>query len=260
MTVLKNKNGMVLAAAVMLIIVAAVVVLGVTTFVVERLRQLEANQQETEAVYLAQAGIEAAVYNYRFRRQTGNGYFTLGQNFLEANRYYVLGGSDADLVMVDTSAAILSSNNRTLSGLVMQNATNTRALTLDRMTVTWNNSRRLSRIRINNGTVWSGNAASGVNALIRPQAVMDAVPTQDNIDELRFSGSMVGATVDVRFIMTDGSFKDVRVYPASNNFNFTVSATGQRTGSTIYRTARAVYNALTSKIIQHEDINSRIAP
>lgn len=260
MVVLKSNQGMVLAAAVMLIIFAAVAVTGVTVFVVQRLGQVGSEQEMIADVYLAQAGIEQAIYNYRFRDLTANGYFSLGQTAVDANHYYVLGGSAADLFMVDTTSAQLSGNSRSLLGLQIQNATNTRSSTLDQMIVTWNTGGRLTRIRIAGQTVWNGNDFSPATALVRPRLTLDTIPTIYPINEIRFNSSVAGANIDVRFVMTDGSFKDVRVYPASNNFNVVISATGKTSRSRIFRTMRAVYNARRARVVQYDESNIEILP
>jgi len=254
------NQGMVLAAAVMLITFAAIAVLGVTVFLVERLRQVDSEEAAKESVYLATAGIERAIYDYRFHDLTGNGYFSLGRTFVDGSRYFVIGGTMADLLMVDTSDAQLSGNNRTLSGIDMQNATNTRSATISQMRVSWNNSAHLTRIRIGNKNVWSKDAASPVTATLSPQVTLDKVPSTVSIAQMRFSSAMSGANIDVRFIMTDGSFKDARLFPASNNFNFTVPVTGKAAGSSVYRTVRAVYNARTGHIIQQEESDSEVTP
>jgi hypothetical protein len=41
------------------------------------------------------------------------------------------------------------------------------------------------------------------------------------------------------------------VYPASNNYNFTVHSTGQDAGSGITRMMQADYNAATSRVINY---------
>ena len=117
----------------------------------------------------------------------------------------------------------------------------------------------MQNIRINGGNVWTGDLSSPANADIT-NFTLNTTPTIYNIDRLRFSGSMVGATISVQFVMTDGTSKNLTVYPASNNNNFTVKATGKTTGSGIYRTLQADYNALTGKITTYNEINTQIVP
>jgi hypothetical protein len=128
------------------------------------------------------------------------------------------------------------------------------------MIVTWDNARRLTRIVINGTRLWSGSVRSPVDADLSPDFTLNTTPTIYPIDELRFGASMAGTTISIEFVMTDGSTKIVTVYPASNNYNCTVKATGRITGSNAYRTIQAVYNARTSRIIQYDEINTQMTP
>ncbi|MBM3255774.1 MAG: hypothetical protein FJZ08_05680, partial [Candidatus Omnitrophica bacterium] len=100
-----NKSGITLLSAVLLIIVASVAVLSTTVFIVERLSQEKTYQLRTQCVYLAQSGIHNAIYRYRFNDLAANGYFSLGQTNVDANNFFVLGGTAADLLMTDTAAS-----------------------------------------------------------------------------------------------------------------------------------------------------------
>jgi len=59
-------------------------------------------------------------------------------------------------------------------------------------------------------------------------------------------------------MMTDGSSKSLGVFMASNNYNFTLQATGKTAGADIYRTISADYNALTAKIINYREVNNEV--
>jgi hypothetical protein len=157
----------------------------------------------------------------------------------------VLGGDAADLLMVDTSSAVVSGRN--LRFLRIQNATNSQTIVIDRMIITWDNGLDLRRIRIGGLNVWreNGPRPSPYDADLDPNFTLDNVPTNYPINFIRFSGNMSGVTsIKVQFVMTDGSILDVgEVYPASDQFNFRVKSTGKVTGSNIYRTIQADYNA-----------------
>lgn len=246
----------------MLIVFASIAVLGVTSFIVARFRQLENDQIYSRCIYLAQAGIQNALYFFRFRDLdlTANGSFSLGQTNIDANNFFVVGGTAADLLMVNTSSAALGgTGNRDLLNLRIQNATNSRTITIDRMIVSWNNSRTLRVIRINNSNLWTGTLSSPADANIT-NFRLNTTPTIYTINYLRFSGSMVGSTISVQFMMTDGSIKALTVFPASNNNNFTVRSTGKVTGSNIFRTIQADYNALTARITNYNEIDAEITP
>ena len=255
-----NNRSMVLIVSLMLIAFAAITILSVTIFIVERHQLIDARSVNNRSIENALAGIHQAIYNFRFRDLTANGYFSLGQLDIDANNYFVLGANAADLLMVNTSLAAFSLNGKDLGSLTTQNAANSQSITIDRMIVSWNTAPRLTRIRINNQTVWTGNLNSPANADIT-NFTLNTTPTIYDIDQLRFSGDMSGvAAITVQFVMTDGSNRSVTVYPASNNYIFTAKSTGKTIGSGIYRTIQADYNALTGRITDYHEINTEITP
>lgn len=255
-----GKKGITLIASIMLIVFASVAVLGVTTFIIQRLNLFEAKRIHLNSIYLAEAGINQAVYKFRFNDLATNGYFSLGKTNVDTGNFFVLGASDSDLLMVNTSVSNLQTpNNRDLINLTIQNSTNSRSITIDRMAVTWNNSRKLKVIRINNSNVWNGNSSSPVNANIT-NFTLNAAPSIYSVNYLRFNDDMSEAVINIKFIMSDGSNKTVTVYPASNRYLFTIKSTGKSTDSNIYRTIQADYNVLTSKIEDYHEVNDEITP
>ena len=360
-----HKRGVTLVTSVILIVFASVSVLSTTTFIVQRFSQNRAKSRRTQSLYLAQAGAHNALYNFRYNDTVANGYFSLGQTNVDTENYFIVGGTDADMLMVDThlsylggaltqgecqalgqvctdtcnatrdacraqcdadrdacraqadanrqacrnacpggpSGATCRANCDTirnaeralcdairtacrqdcdtarqncrddcsaqqdacidatkLINVFIQNATNSRTVTIDRMIVSWQNARNLVEIVIDGTFVWSGSLSSPADANLSPNFTLDTLPTYYSLDYLRFDGSMAGATVNVQFVMTDGSTQDVAFFPASNNFNFTVKSTGKTTGSNVYRTFEARYNALTGKVVDYGEINVEITP
>jgi len=256
-----NKKGITLVASIMLIVFASIAVLGITTFIIQRLTYVEANRVKTASIILAEAGVQGAIYSYRLRDIPANGYFPLGQSNIDPDNYFVLGGEEVGLLMVDTSAtSIGGSGNRRLQNLNIQNATNSDGITITRMIVTWDIGTQLRRINIDGWRAWRGRSSSPADCTVRSGGFdLDSVPSDYPV-ELRFRGNMTGATITIRFFMSDGTFKDVAAYPASNNFNFTVKSTGKVTGSGIFRTIQADYNALTSRITNYYEIDDEITP
>lgn len=259
-------SGMTLVAALMLIVFVTYAVFGVTVFIVGRLSQSRTDEIQLQSIYLAGAGIQNALYRFRYNDISANGYFSLGRTNIDANNFFTLGANAADLLMVRTngsylypSTGALASRYRYLYGLAIQNATNSNTVpvVIDRMIVTWNNSIRLRTIRINNSNVWTGNVLSPANCNIT-NFTLNTTPTIYNINYLYFYGNMTGATIGITFVMTDGSSKQMIVFPASSNYNFTVKATGKTSGSNIYRTLQADYNALTGKITKLDEINAQM--
>ena len=261
---LLKKKGFILIASVILIVFAAIVIIGTTTFIVQRLSQNQAYQLRSKCIYLAQAGIHDALYWYRYRDISANGYFSLGKTNLDANNFFVLGANAVELLMVNTNGSYLypptgNTKYRYLYGLTIQNATNSKTITIDRMVVTWNNSRRLSTIRINGSNRWTGTARSPADCDIS-NFTLNTTPSIYNIDYLQFDNNMSGATISIQFVMSDSSTKTLTVFPPSQNYSFTINSTGKTTGSNIYRTVKATYNALTAKVTTYDETNTEITP
>lgn len=248
----------------MLVIFVAAVVSGVTVFIVQSLSETVAEEKDSQCFYAAQAGIHQAIYDYRFRDLSANGYFSLGLSNIDATNYFVLGATAADLLMVNTAGSYLfpasgGSRYRYLYGLTMQNATNSKSLIIDRMVVTWNSGGRLRVIRCAGADKWSGNLASPADCNIT-NVTLNTTPSVYSMDYLQFNTNMTGATIAVQFIMTDGSSKTMTVFPAVPSYAFTVKATGKRIDAPGYRTLRADYNAATGKITSYNEIDTEITP
>lgn len=256
-----NKKGIVLVAAVILIIFAAVVTFSITTFIIQRLSQEQDNQARAKYIYLAKAGIHNAIYFFRLHDIAGNGYFSLGQTNIDANNFFVLSATAADLLMLNTShSSVGNQGNRDLLGLTIQNATNTKAITIDRMIVTWNNNRKLKQIRINNSDVFNGNLKSPANVNIT-NFTLNKLPKIYNIEYIRFNNDMRGVKISVQFVMSDGSItRNFGVFPASSTYSFTIKSTSKIVNSDIYRTIQADYNTLTGRITDCREINTQITP
>jgi hypothetical protein len=263
-----NKKGFALIAALMLIVFSSIAVLGITTFIIQRLSQNKAGQIHLKCLYLAQAGINDAIYWFRLRDLTGVGYFTLGAVNVEPGERFILGGTAADRLMVNTSVTRFNpARNTDFIDLTIQNASNSQAITINRMIVSWQKTgtaRRLRNIIIAGSSRWTGNLASPADCDIT-NYTLNTTPAIRNV-LLRFGGDMAGTvSISIQFVMTDGSIRSVAVYPASDNYTFTVKSTGKADNSNIYRTVEADYNLrpLTLQAAQIEnchEINTEIVP
>ena len=257
-----NRRGIALVAAIMLMVFATIAVFGVVTFITERLRQLPIEETFLKAIYLARAGVDNAVYYFRFRDLTGNGYFSLGQTNIDANNFFVLGGTAANLLMVDTFGSVVQSSNRSVAIWPMHNATDSETITITTMTVSWSGipaNRRLKEIWLGNTPtlVWSGSGTSG-SVFNIADFTLDLAPAIYTANRLLFSHSIKNGVVTVTFNMTDGSSRSLTLYPASNNYNFTINSMGKTVGSNIYRTITADYNARTGQITNYAEINAPV--
>ena len=309
-----NKRGITLVAVLMLIIFASITVSGLTIFIVQRLSQNTTQQLSTRALYLAQTGIQNALYNFRFEDLTGDGFFSLGQTNIDANNHFVVGGTSADMLMVDTSTAVLGGPDptcydqcaaqraaceaacvvscggsksclnqcrsgcrqaerdcqnicdqlagtgvETVLGLKVKNATSSQTIWIDRIIVSWDNGGLITGLKLKGCQGWAQNLTSPANADIVNCKLNLVTPKE--VEYIKFNHNMTGSTVTLQFVMLDGSMTDVMtVYPASDNFNFTVKSTGKVTNSNLWRTIQARYNVLTSKVIQYNEISTEILP
>ncbi len=73
-----KKRGITLIAVILLMTLLAITIVGLTTFVVERLRLTSTRQNEINAYYMAQAGIYYGIYQYIISK--GKGKITEGNS------------------------------------------------------------------------------------------------------------------------------------------------------------------------------------
>lgn len=264
---LPSRRGIALVASVMLIVFASVAVLGVVVFISQRLKQYNTEETFLKSIYLAGAGINNALYFFRFNDIAANGYFSLGQTNINVSNFFVLGpkaseGHNAYLLMVNRNTTTLTNSSRRVNTWRLQNATNSRGITINRINVTWNNSRNLTSIILNGVTRWTGTLASpGGTVTLTSSFTLNTVPTLYTNNYFGFNNSMNGAVVNANFFISDNSSTGVmQIYPAQNSNNFTVESTGKTSGANIFRTIVATYNANTAKVVDMDEINAEITP
>jgi hypothetical protein len=274
---IKKNKGIALIAAIMLIVFISIAVLGLSVFIVGWIKQIDADLISTKCLYLAQAGIHDAIYKVRFtylNPATTYGSYTTGLTTVDTGETFRRGdtavlSTAVDYLMVNTVTSTLSS--ATIRGARYQKATSSAlpVVTIDRMIIEWaktGTARYFRQIALNGSTVFTSaaNNVSGYNADIA-NTTYSTTNFSTLTNSITFSGNMSGLTwLDVTYIMTDGSSKKVRLYPASNSCQFTIKSTGKVTGSNIYRTIKATYDlmpttyATTSKIVDIDEINNEI--
>lgn len=279
---IKKRKGLVLIAAIMLIVFVSIAVLGLAVFIVQWFKQLSTDQIRAKCLYLAQAGIQDAIYRVRstyLKPGTTYGSYATGLTPVDIGETYCRGVSfpnpalagAADFLMVNTVTSILA--GAAVSGAKYQKATSSAlpVVTIDRMIIEWVKTgavRYLRQITLNGVNVFTSvaNNVSGYNADIT-NTTYSTTNYSVLTNSLTFSGSMTGLTwLDVTYIMTDGSSKKVRLYPASNSCQFAVNSTGKVASSNIYRTIKATYDlmpttyATTSRIVDIDEINAEVTP
>jgi len=258
------KKGVTLIETVMLIVFVSIAVLGVTVFIVQRFAELNSKVISNRCLYLAQAGIQDAIYRVRFRFSppTTYGYYPLGLTTVNTGETFRRGGTAADMLIVNSADTAPSSND--IINIKMQKATNsaTLAVALDRMVITWTETaaRSLTAISIGGRNRWTGTLTSPANCDITNINLGASITP---VTRLRFNNTASAITsISIQFILTDGSSKTVAVYPKNNNSVFTIKSTGKVSGSSIYRTQQVDYNlmntTIAARIDDYDEINTEI--
>jgi len=143
--------------------------------------------------------------------------------------------------------------------LRVKNATDSKTIWIDRIIATWDTGGRITNIKLKGCQLWSQNLFSPADADISDCKLNLTVPK--DIEYLKFSQDMTGSTITLQFVMLDGSQTEViTVFPASNNYNFTVTSTGKMANSDLWRTIEARYNTIDSRIIDYNEINTENLP
>lgn len=275
--IIENKKGLALIAAIMLIVFVSIAALGVTTFIVQWFQQLSIDQISAKCLYLAQAGIQDAIYEVRstyLNPATTYGSYTTGLTVVDPGETYRRGGTAADFLMVNTAGATW--NSPTLSGIRLQKATSSAmpAVTIDSINICWTKSSDTIR-NVNRVTIGGTNYTVNVAPSVCPGGLANITDrTLKNTSfvafAIRWSGSITLTDVVVQFNMTDGSSKTVDLWDGNlpilppNNCLFTIKSTGKVSGSNMFRTIKADYNltpatyAATSRIDNINEINTEI--
>lgn len=261
-----NRKGIALVASIMLIIFASVAVLGVVVFIAQRLKQYNTEEIWLKCIYLAQAGLNYAMYQYR---ATSTLYSGTVSNIDGNGGYAVIattsgGGSRAaDNLITDATGSYLASGNQNLQGITIRNTSGS-AITIDRMIIDWSgpNNSNLQSIVINGVTVWSGSVKGPPVNLDISNFTLSPSTTYP-VTYLYWSGAMNGRTITLQFVMTDATTTSIcTVYPAPasacQSSVLTIKSMGKTTGSNIYRTVQAAYNTVTGNVTSRSETNASV--
>ena len=125
------------------------------------------------------------------------------------------GGGQADHLLVDsTGAELTGGDKKILRGIYLDSSQGT--LTIDRMIFVWDNENKIEQVRIDNTIVWDkvgpkgspkGEQSSGTELDIENFEIEENEEVE--IDKVKFTGPMEGATFSITFIMIDESIKTV---------------------------------------------------
>ncbi len=282
---MKNK-GIALIAAIMLIVFVSASVLGLSVFIGGWIRQINSDLINTKCLYLAQAGAQDAIYEVRssfLSPATTYGSFTTGLSTVATGETYRRGVSAntalagaADFFMADVSTSTISTT--TVTGAQYQKATSsaTPVVTINQIKVEWVKTGSVvyfRQLKLNNVTVFTSaaNNVSGYVATLSPAVTYSNTSFSTTANSVIFSATVASGltSIDLTYIMSDGSSKKVRIYPASNSCQFSICSTGKVAGSNIYRTIKVTYdltntatpaasNLTTAKVVNVQEINAEV--
>jgi len=270
---IKNKKGLALIAAIMLIVFISIAVLGLSVFIVQWYKQIDAQERQSRCIYNAMAGVNYAIYQYRV-----SGALTNGTTAIDANNNFTLstvstgGGTAASALVIDARASSLqpttgnpSGRYIDLSGVTLQN-NSASAITINQAIVTWTTaSRTMTQIVIGGVTNWSGSATpSPATVNFTTNATINAGATVA-LTRIRWNSAMTGATITIRFRMTDGTTTDAcTLFPqqpavcTQPGTNLTIKSMGKTTGSNQYRSVQATYNIATGNVSDYDEISQTV--
>ncbi len=263
---IKEKKGLALIAAIMLIVFISIAVLGLSVFIVGWYKQIDTDQRKVRCIYNAMAGVNYSLYQYRNSAALTNGTINIdaNNNFTLST---VLGGGGSGAAsgfIIDGTGSSLGSNNRQVNGVILTNSSGS-AIIINRIIVTWTgSSSTLTTIRIGNVNVWSGSDSSSPGNCNITNTTIPAGSSLP-LTRVRWDSSMLGRTITLQFVMTDGSITpECTVYPtpgatcASVGGNLTIKSMGKTMGSNQYRSVQAAYDTSIGNVSDYDEISQTV--
>jgi len=267
---LPRHKGIALVAGIMLMVFAAIAVLGVVTFIAQRLRQQPAEEAFLKTIYLAQAGLHYAIYQYR----TASTFYSGTISNIDGSGGYAVvattsggggGGGQASLLNVDATGSYLRNNDKDIRGITLTNTSSSSSIRITHMIMFLESgSETLKVVRIGDDNVWETDTFIGTSPVtLNINDVTIAANTTIDIARIRFANSVSNRTVYVQFRMNDGTTTSIcTVYPppasACGSGNLTIKSMGKTAGSNIYRTLNAVYNTVSGTITSCTETNDTV--
>lgn len=246
----RPQKGWLLVGLIVLVSAVIIALVGITFFLTEHLRTTSLRQNQTKAIYLAQAGVMQAIYDFRVNAE-GNG-FTPATYTVGGDVFILEEGSPANFLLANIISAVL--NQRNYQGVTkrdrleqwrLRNVRADTAIQIDLMAFDWPSPtcppEGVVRIEIANTQVWPptgqiaaipycpGNPAIPITSVSIPAA------TERSANTIWFATGGAGspmpgkAFIDVIFQMSDGSTRRARytLATATRSGSFTVVSSGE---------------------------------
>lgn len=273
------KKSIALATVILLIILVSIAGLGLSFFIIERIRQVKAQEAYLKAYYLSKAGVNDTLYLFRKNSYRGivylpkRGYFPLREVQLSSSEKFKIDGKEVDLLMVDTrrtSRFIIGWFGWKifiLHSLFLRNPTSRtpsegRNITLDRMIISWDNNTKYKLYQINIGgrKVWgrwnnpvSSPADCNIDYTLLPQTYLQ---TQLFFKKKKRGGPDI-SWVNITFVDQEGEkSQNLKVFPGWSHFNFRITSEGSvdYPGASVRRKVEFEYNAASQTIEEYREV------
>jgi len=255
-----DNKGIVLIVVVIVIALLGIIAVGVTSYITEALQFNIMNINQEKALYMAQAGVMAAIVDY-----SDDGAWSPAQNVNVTGEFYYHAGQDANFLLVDASNPETSGGGRHLRKIPIQNINSTSSITITDMIVSWTSGGNITKVKLDGTTVWDSTAASPASINITDFSIASGVSHTGNNDQKWEFSQAISGDVIVTFIFSDGSQR--KVYLLDDDLgvdnDFSITATGEiRSGATIEarRTLIATYDVGTSEVTSWEESPNHIIP
>lgn len=262
-----HKKGIALIAVIIIILITAIAVLGIVVFISNSLLLNVARASMEKAIFAAQAGAYAAIYDY-LANAPGAPYWAKARDVnIIGNVYYDV-GKDANFLLVDADNPQTvndSGTNNRLQRIALRNTNQTQTIRVNRMKVEWYNfGGNLNRIALGGNARWTGTATSGqlitLSSIFTLNARQSFTGTTGNT--WRFTTTIPNnAIILVTFYFTDNSTRKAYLLNngRSGNNEFSITATGEVRGSVNWRrTIEATYDMGVRRITSWQETDSHI--
>lgn len=257
-----KRKGIALIAVIVIIAVSAIAVFGIATFISNALVLNTVRSAREQAIYAAQAGIYACLYDYK-----ADSYWTKVTNFNPINNLYYSIGKNANFLLIDASNPQVFSDN-VLRRIPLANINNTQSITANTMKVEWYN---IDTSGFTLGQVWLGgtrrfnaSASSGQTITLNPAFLLTNQQSFSGAAQNRwvFSNAIPNdAIIIVTFFFTDGSSRKANLLNLgrSGNNEFSITSTGTvRDAADWKRSIEATYDVEAGKITSWQETENHI--
>lgn len=241
--VCRNDGGWLLVGLIVVLSSVFVAMGALSVMLSEHKRVLSLRNNNTETVYLAQAGVMRALYDIR-RMNVSSGGVELREYVVDAGSLagtadddvFILGGQAADFLLVNMKdsinfpqASLCGGYRDRMQGWTITNVLASATppsglpLTIDRMTITWSPSvgQRVLQIELSGSVLWS--SCVGANMGEEINVTDTTVPSRrtwgGSGNRVWFSSNSMETVswIDIAFRMSDGSLRMSHYEPTLNN-------------------------------------------